>query len=456
MSHLPLLNILLVDDEEIAHQSIGDYLRDTGYRVEGAYDGMAALRVLAQEEFDLALVDVRMPGMDGLSLLERLQEEHPELSVVIVTGHGTMETAVQALRLGAADFLTKPVDLLMLDAVVEKVVRLRDLRREQRHLRDAIGGIQTSEAQREQNRHFVGASPATHRVHVQIREAVEAGVDTILVTGETGTGKEVVAREIHFQAGREESPFIAVSCPALPETLVESQLFGHVKGAFTGAVADRAGYFERADGGTLFLDEVADLTPATQARLLRVLETRAFERVGGSKEITVDLRLIAATNRPLEELVDAGQFRRDLYYRLNVYTIDLLPLRQRRQDILPLAEHFLELHGARRGLNPPGFAADAREALQAYDFPGNARELRNLVERAAILCKGEPLQARHFSLPVSSNGEQPSSAGLDEEKERSRILQALEDARWNRRQAARALGMTYDTLRYRMQKLRID
>ncbi|MSS70958.1 MAG: sigma-54-dependent Fis family transcriptional regulator [Candidatus Latescibacteria bacterium] len=265
-----------------------------------------------------------------------------------------------------------------------------------------------------------------------------------------------MAREVHFQAGSDERPFIAVSCPALPESLVESELFGHVKGAFTGAVANRAGCFELADGGTLFLDEIADLSASAQASLLRVLETRAFRRVGGAREVRVDLRVIAATNASLEGLVAAGQFRQDLFYRLNVYAIPLLPLRERREDILPLAGHFLSAYAAPRGVRLDGFSPEAGRLLTSYDFPGNARELRNLVERAAILCRSGQILPEHLNLPKGPGGLPPApSAQPDDHPERAYLLSALEAARWNRRQAAKDLGIPYSTLRYKMQKLGI-
>ena len=444
------LQILLVDDEPIVHQTIGDYLLEWGHQVADANSAAAALQMASRQEYDLALVDVRMPGMDGLSLLARLQEAYPEMEVVIVTGHGDMDMAVQALRLGATDFLNKPVKLRELDAVLEKAQRVRILRQDQRRLRATIGGLQTAEEQRMPNRRFVGVSGATQRVRAEVGQALAA--DTVLVTGETGTGKEVVAREIHFQTGADDRPFIAVSCPALPESLVESELFGHVKGAFTGATEARAGYFELADGGTLFLDEVADLAPATQAKLLRVLETREVRRLGGAKEIRVDLRVVAATNVPLEELVGQGRFRRDLFYRLDVFSIHLLPLRERRADIMPLAEHFLAAYAGPRDLPARDFAPEASELLTAYDFPGNARELRNIVERAAILCGAGSIGAEHLHLP-----DRPPAAALSSgpafDDEAERIRQALEANHWNRRQAARELGMPYSTLRYKIQKL---
>lgn len=450
------LQVLLVDDEEIIHQTVGGYLRESGHRVDEARDSAGALKAIEAGDYDLALVDVRMPGLDGLSLMARIQEVRPEMAVVIITGYGSMEMAIQALRLGAADFLTKPVKLLELDAVLEKAVRFRELRRDRRRLLETIRGIQAFGGLSPRNWGLVEESPATRGVREQVRQAVEAGCETILICGETGTGKEVVAREIHFQAGPEERPFIVVNCPALPDTLVESELFGHVRGAFTGAVGNRAGYFEMADGGTLLLDEVADLSPAAQAALLRAIETRAFRPVGGQREVRVNVRVIAATNAPLEERVEAGRFRRDLFYRLNVYTIRLLPLRERREDILPLAEHFLSVYARARGLRFEGFSPEAKALLLSYDFPGNARELRNLVERAAILRRSGQIMPEHLNLPGAPGDAPASPAALPAEgQERAFIVRALEAARWNRRQAARDLGIPYSTLRYKMQKLGI-
>ena len=453
----PVLRILLADDEEIVHQTIGDYLCECGHQLDRVYDGASALEAVEEHDYDLALVDVRMPRLDGLDLLEKAQEVRPEMSIVIITGHGRMEMVIQALRLGAADFLAKPIKLLELDAALEKALQIRELRQDKRHLREIIRGIQTSEELRSRNRRFVGDSPETRLVREQIRLAVEAGCDTILITGDTGTGKEVVAREIHFQGGPEDSPFIAVSCPALPDSLVESELFGHMKGAFTGATADRAGYFELADGGTLFLDEVADLSEAAQAKLLRALETRTFRRVGGAKEIRVDLRVVAATNSPLEALMDAGAFRQDLYYRLNVFSIDLLPLCVRPQDIVPLAEHFLAAYAGPRGFSFEGFSAEAEDVLLGYDFPGNARELRNVVERAAILCRSGWILPEHIVLPRHAGGNSVlQDIAPVGRAERGVILRALEGAKWNRRQVAKDLDMPYSTLRYKIQKLKIQ
>ena len=457
----PPLHILLADDEEIVHRTLADYLVNAGHQVDDALDGKAALKLAEENDYDLALLDVRMPGMDGLSLLDRIQETRPDTSVVIITGHGDMATAVQALRSGAADLLTKPIDLLELDAALEKASRVRSLRRDKRRLRDTITTIQEAQSLGIGNTRLTGASPATQRAREQIRQAVEAQCATILLSGETGVGKEVAAREIHAQAeaasgSPDEGPFIAVSCPALPETLAESALFGHVKGAFTGADADRAGYFEAADGGTLFLDEIADLSAPVQATLLRALEARTIFRIGSAKEVRVDIRIIAATNRDLKTLVESGTFRDDLFHRLNVFTIRLLPLRERREDIVPLAEHFLSTYAAARDLHSDGFSSEAKALLADYDYPGNARELRNLVERAAILCREGQIQAQHIVLgeptQTAPTGEPPEAV---EDDERTRITKALDQARWNRRQAAELLSMPYSTLHYKIKRLGI-
>jgi DNA-binding NtrC family response regulator len=446
------LDILLVDDEEVIHETLGEYLTDMGHHVDSFHDGQQGVEASAKKDYDVAIVDVRMPRMDGLEMLSILRDSKPALSVVVITGHADMELAIQALRLGAADFLPKPVKLLDLDAVLARVARLRELDRERAHLRDVVTGLQRSQ---DVERRLVGVSPATAAVREQIHQIVAGGADSVLITGETGTGKEVVAREIHTTGAGEERPFIAVSCPSLPETLVESELFGHVRGAFTGALRDRAGAFELANGGTLFLDEVGDLSPAAQAKLLRALETRTVRRVGGAKEIDVEVRVLAATNAGLD--ADSG-FRQDLLFRLNLFTIELPPLRERRDDILPLAEHFLREFGRRRNISLSGFTPASQQALQAYSFPGNARELRNTVERAAILCNGQQIDMTHLSLPTTPapTAEVEPPSATPEDGERQRIVQALEEARWNRRSAARILDMPYSTLRYKIQRLGIS
>ena len=446
-----ILDILLIDDEQVIHDSLGEYLRDMGHRVDSELDGQAGVAAALRQDYHVALVDVRMPGMDGMSVLSALRESRPELAVVVITGHGDMDTAIQALRLGAADFLPKPLKLLDLDAVIARARHVQEVNRDRSHLREVVRGLQRAD---DRDRLLVGDSAAMAETRRMIQQAVTGGAESILITGETGTGKEVVAREIHEAAGGDDYPFIAISCPSLPETLVEAELFGHVKGAFTGATDDRAGAFELADGGTLFLDEVGDLHPGAQASLLRVLETRSVRRIGGTREIEVDVRVVAATNAELG--LDSG-FRQDLLYRLNLFPINLTPLRARRDDILPLATHFLTHFARRRRLSCDGFTPAACETLLAYGFPGNARELRNTVERAAMISGGQLVDVEHLSLPQSVPADAPvptvDPAGGDE---RGRILGALMAARWNRREAARRLGMPYSTLRYKIKKLDIS
>jgi DNA-binding NtrC family response regulator len=440
------LTILLADDEEIVRLTVGDYLRDSGHEVVEFDNGAAAANAIANRDFDLAILDIRMPDKNGLEVLERAQELRPELPVVLISGHGNMETVIEALRIGAADFLTKPVRLRELDAVQEKVLRLGRLQRQGRILRQTIGHLQ---GDRQHHLQMIGESQVMEAVRSQIRQAVEARCDTILITGETGTGKEVVAREIHRCAGGSDTPFIAVSCPAVPDELVESELFGHVRGSFTGAVADKAGCFELAHDGTLFLDEVGDLSAAAQAKLLRVLETRAVRRVGGSKEVRVDTRVVAATNAPLDEMISENRFRQDLYYRLALFTIHLPPLRERREDIKPLADHFLQSFATARGVEGEGISADARRQLETYDYPGNARELRNLVERAAMLSGGGLINTDHLRLPQIPTS---SPAARKTESERDLIVRTLDECKWNRREVARRLDMPYSTLRYKMKQ----
>jgi len=449
------LRILLVDDEEIIHRTLEWYLTRLGHDVAHAYDGESGLECIQDGDYDLAFIDQRMPKMDGLTLLAKAQEIRPEMPSVIVTGHANLEMAIDALRKGVADFLVKPVDMLELEATLERARVIGQMRQDLRHLRETIGGIQMSETSRALGTEFVGASSVARQVRTQMLEAAQADLATILVTGETGTGKEVVARGVHFLAGSKESPFIAVSCPALADTLVESELFGHAAGAFTGATSRRAGCFELANGGTLFLDEVADLSPAAQADLLRVLDTRTFRPVGSAEEIGVDVRVIAATNTDLRAAIDQGRFRADLFHRLHLYHIYLPPLRERPDDIGPLAEHFLSAYAELRGSPLPKLSPEAKDLLKRYDYPGNARELRNLIERAAVVCRSSTIQPEHFNLTPTSPAPRAERAAPASEDERSQILAVLEQTRWNRREAAGQLGMSYSSLRRRIKKLGI-
>jgi DNA-binding NtrC family response regulator len=452
------LRILLADDEEIIHKVLEGYLVDCGHTLVKELNGENALSRMEESDFDLAMLDIQMPGMDGITLLKSIKQRHPEMPVVIISGRGTLETAVQALRLGAADYLEKPIKLLELDAVLEKVQRLQTLNQEKTLLSETLAAVQYSRTSGPPRPHLIGNSLALEQVRELIRQAVRAQCSSILITGETGTGKEVVAQALHDQGSGENAPFIAVSCPALSETLAESELFGHAKGAFTGATMNKPGYFRMADKGSLFLDEVADLSMPMQAKLLRVLETRSFRPVGSTEEISVNLRLIAASNIFLENLLNEGRFRQDLFFRLNAFRIHLLPLRERKEDIIPLAEYFLTSFLFSRKMGKKSFTAEAQQALLQYAFPGNARELRNIVERSAILTLSHEIGVEHlylsqqFQQKVSPGEDLPSLQGNKEPKESEKIVFALKESRWNRRNAAQILGMPYSTLRYKMQQ----
>lgn len=463
----PALNILIVDDEEVIRTSLGGFLQKMDHRIEEAASGEEALEIVGKEDFDIILVDLKMPGMGGLELLKRLREIDPEISVIIITGFGTMETVIQALRLGASDFLNKPVNLQDLTAAVEKSSRLRALRIEQRQLRGAIGAIQRDFCSSEACGRIVGASVETLELRKQIMLAARSFCQNILITGETGTGKEVAAHSYHLLAHGRSNPFIAVNCPALPETLIESELFGHVRGSFTGATSDRLGAFELANDGTLFLDEISDLSPAAQAKLLRALETRKIRRVGAEKERQVNVTVVAASNQELEKLVKEKNFRKDLFFRLNVFRIKIKPLRDRQEDIIPLARHFLEKYCFQSGVDYRGITDEAEDILSRYHYPGNARELRNIIERAAILSECLPITPHHLTFPESfsqtsgtiptaapsppspSSGEQLSQEALD-------TLKALQNHKWNRRKAAAEMNITYEALRWRIRKHSLD
>ena len=433
--------ILAVDDEPAFRLFVSTVLRDAGYEVTAAQGGAEALSLLGARHFHLVLTDLKMPDVSGIEILEAVRRESPETPVILITAFGTIESAVEATKKGAADYLLKPLkDPEELRRVVGRALR-------ERRLQDAVAAQRGEEAAAG-GEGIVGQSPALRHV-LELARSVAPSPTTVLLTGESGTGKEVIARAIHRWSPRAEGPFVAVNCAALPDGLLESELFGHERGAFPGAVAQRRGRFELAHGGTLFLDEVGDMSPALQGKLLRVLETQEFERVGGTRALRVDVRVIAASNADLGAAVLARRFREDLYYRLKVFPIALPPLRQRPEDILPLAGHFLDR--LRAALRKPvlGFTPEAQERLRAYAWPGNVRELENVVERAVILAQGDRIGLAELSLlPVPV----PATEGGGELKalEHAAILQALADTGGNRRLAARRLGIGLRTLQYRL------
>ena len=373
--------ILIVDDEKVFSSYLDQILARKGYESEVAHNGEEALAACERAEFDLILSDMKMPKMDGMALLKVLREkslhagnEGLDVAVIMMTAHGTIETAVEAMKLGASDYITKPFNAQEVLMVIEKVFEQQRLREENRYLRSEVLGKYTAE-------NIISQSPKMERVF-QLIANVAMTDSTVLIQGETGTGKELVARAIHFSSKRKRKNFVAINCGALADNLLESELFGHEKGSFTGAIRQKIGKFELADQGTLFLDEIGNVSPAMQMKLLRVLQERQFERVGGTRTLETDVRIIAATNENLEEAVEEGRFREDLYYRINVIPIDLPPLRQRKEDIPLLSRHFVEKHGHRRVRD---ISEEAIQTLMSYDWPGNVRELENIIERSIIL-----------------------------------------------------------------------
>lgn len=434
---------LVVDDEPASRMNIRDLLTEERFRVEEAADGLSALELVGQQEFDVVLLDIRMPKMDGLAVLKQVAKRYPQLPVIVFTAHGTSDHAIEAMKIGAFDYLTKPFDIEELLAVVRRAVEHKKLSTEVQILRQRLASVESSEFQPTA---FVSRSKTMQRVFKLIGKVAPTD-STVLIEGETGTGKELVANALWYHSRRNTRPFIKINCAAIPEGLLESELFGHEKGSFTGAHQMRRGQFELADGGTLFFDEIGEMSPALQAKVLRVLEQGEFQRVGGKTSLRTDVRLICATNRSLTDEVKAGRFRKDLYYRLQVVHIALPPLRARKEDILPLVQHFIKKYGGKRDLV---VTRPALELLQEYPWPGNVRELEHVIERAVVLSQGKFITPEHIALPLGPSVDlgtkllvgEPSSGGLRsilKNVERSVILAALERAKWNKTKAAALL-----------------
>jgi DNA-binding NtrC family response regulator len=439
--------ILVVDDEASARGGLEKLLVQAGYVVNLARDGVQALAIAADHPPDVVVTDLKMPVMDGMQLLARLHEQDPELPVVVATAFGDVSDAVVAMRKGAADFLTKPIDFDMLSVAIERALERRALRVEaenlRRQLRDRDGeGLQG----------LTGTSPAMQKIYRVVRQVAPSKA-TVLVTGESGTGKGELARAIHTLSPRAKAPFVALHCAALPETLLESELFGHERGSFTGAEKRRLGRFEQATGGTLFLDEIGDITPLTQVKLLRVLQERAFERVGGNELISVDVRLVAATNRDLATEVREGRFREDLYYRLNVVHVEMPPLRLRGGDVMTLASHFLRHFAEENHRSIEGFTEAARSKILAHRWPGNVRELENALERAVLMAEGSSIDADDlpFAAAVTTTGHVRIPGSTMAEIERFAIERTLEATQGSTAQAAELLDISVRTIQYRLQ-----
>jgi two-component system response regulator PilR (NtrC family) len=450
--------VLVVDDEESIREFLEIMLRKEGLDVTCAEDGQVALDTIKKKSFDLVISDLQMPNMTGLELLRQVKDQYPEMLFMMITAFGTTETAVEAMKLGAYDYITKPFKIDEVRINIANALRSRNLEVENRVLKKELNKEYSFQ-------NLVGNSEAMHRIYELIRRVSQTPTN-VLITGESGTGKEMIAKAIHFNGPLKDRPFVTVNCGAIPESLMESEMFGHKKGSFTGAVADKAGLFEVADGGTLFLDEVGELPLSIQVKLLRAIQERVIRRVGGTEDSKVEVRIIAATNRDLEDMVKKGTFRQDLFYRLNVIGIRSPALRERPEDTPALANHFLKKYNERLGKSIGGISAEAMDMLKKYDYPGNVRELENIIERTVALEGGATILPE--SLPpfvntpsgrklASTHEIQITEDGLDLDKvmgqmEKELLIKAIHAAGGVKKKAAKLLNITFRSMRYRVEK----
>lgn len=450
-------HILIADDEPLTRQSLYEILKIEGYKVTTARDGLEALGLIEKLLPKIVISDMKMPGIDGLQLVKEIKARGLEIPVILITGYGSIETAVEAMREGAFDYITKPIVDNEIKVVIQKIIKQQELIEENRFLRERL-----KNTTRQRFHNIIGQNDKMQKIYALI-EAVANSNATILLQGESGTGKSLVAYAIHqSDINRRDKPFIEVSCGALPETLLETELFGHIRGAFTGAIKDRTGRFELADKGSILLDEIDTFSPNLQVKLLRILQNGEFERVGDARTMRIDVRVIAATNQDLNEAIKKGKFREDLYYRLNVISIHIPPLRERRDDIPLLAEYFLEKKKeVNNSKKITGISKEAMQALSEYHWPGNIRELENIIERSVILAKGDTIGIHDLPEFLHKSAE-PSAAGIPappnakslrealKSPERQAIRNALEQAGWNRKEAAAMLGINRTTLYNKM------
>jgi len=458
-----LEKILVVDDEKGMRDFLGLVLKKEGYYVAVASDGEEAIKILQKDIFDLVITDVKMPKLSGIDVLKAVKETSSETLMIIITAFASTETAIEALKEGAYDYITKPFQIEEVKLIIRNALEKRHLRAENILLRRELKGLATFE-------NIIGKSEKMQKVFETVRKVADTN-SNVLIFGESGTGKELIARSIHFNSRRKDKPFVTVNCSALPETLLESELFGHMKGSFTGAISNKEGLFEVANDGTVFLDEIGETSPAIQVKLLRVLQEKEFRRIGGTKDVRVDVRIIAATNRDLDRAVAEGTFREDLYYRLDVIPIHLPPLRERLEDVQLLVQHFLAKFSQTAGKTVPGITPDAVELLKAQEWRGNVRELENVIERVVALlgpsrrkddmispedlrgCIQKPSQKDAWALPLPEEG--LNLEGFLDRLEREFLLKALERTRWVKKEAAKLLQMDFRAFRYRLAKHKV-